>query len=43
MYSWRTPENIWKQAPFLVTALPTIIKVTADGVSFNQATRKLEC
>lgn len=25
---WKQPENIWKQAPFAVTALPTIIKVT---------------
>ncbi len=30
---WRSADNIWKKQPFLVTALPTIIKVTADGVS----------
>jgi hypothetical protein len=30
---WRSADNIWKKEPFLVTALPTIIKVTADGVS----------
>ncbi|PMD19437.1 hypothetical protein NA56DRAFT_202364 [Hyaloscypha hepaticicola] len=28
---WRSADNIWKKEPFLVTALPTIIKVTADG------------
>jgi hypothetical protein len=34
---WKSPENIWKREPFLVTALPTIIKVTADGVSTMDA------
>ncbi|KAH8784556.1 hypothetical protein F5882DRAFT_404496 [Hyaloscypha sp. PMI_1271] len=28
---WKSPNNVWKQEPFLVTALPTIIKVKADG------------
>jgi hypothetical protein len=33
MNRWKSPDNVWKQEPFLVTALPTIIKVKADGVS----------
>jgi hypothetical protein len=32
---WRSPENPWKREPFLVTALPTIIKVTDDGVGLD--------
>ncbi|KAE9367366.1 hypothetical protein N431DRAFT_561365 [Stipitochalara longipes BDJ] len=28
---WKSPDNAWKREPFLVKALPTIIKVTADG------------
>lgn len=27
---WRTDGNPWRQAPFLVTNLPTLIKVTGD-------------
>jgi hypothetical protein len=38
---WRSPDNLWKKEPFLVTALPTVIKVTADGVSLNQKTGAL--
>jgi hypothetical protein len=30
---WKSPDNAWRREPFLVRALPTIIKVTADGVS----------
>jgi hypothetical protein len=32
-FRWRKADNPWRQAPFSVTNLPTIIKVTADGVS----------
>jgi hypothetical protein len=32
-FRWRKVDNPWRQAPFSVTNLPTIIKVTADGVS----------
>ncbi|KAH8817286.1 hypothetical protein F5884DRAFT_247180 [Xylogone sp. PMI_703] len=28
---WRSKDNIWRQEPFLVTALPTIIKTTSSG------------
>ena len=31
---WRNPANVFQQEPFRVTNLPTIIKVTGDGVSF---------
>jgi hypothetical protein len=38
-YRWRKPVNVWRQAPFFVTALPTIIKVTADGVNPHRESR----
>ncbi|KUJ19451.1 uncharacterized protein LY89DRAFT_581524 [Mollisia scopiformis] len=28
---WRNSDNPWRQAPFSVTNLPTLIKVTGDG------------
>ncbi|KAL1621112.1 hypothetical protein SLS56_009317 [Neofusicoccum ribis] len=28
---WRKPENPWRKAPFSVTNLPTLIKITPDG------------
>ncbi|KAJ9150281.1 hypothetical protein NKR23_g3691 [Pleurostoma richardsiae] len=28
---WRKPDNPWRQAPFNVTNLPTLLKVTANG------------
>ncbi|KAL1614738.1 hypothetical protein SLS54_009495 [Diplodia seriata] len=28
---WRTPENVWRKAPFEVTHLPTLVKVTPEG------------
>ncbi|KAL1637742.1 hypothetical protein SLS58_009169 [Diplodia intermedia] len=28
---WRTPENVWRKAPFGVTHLPTLVKVTPEG------------
>jgi thiol-disulfide isomerase/thioredoxin len=31
---WKDPANPWRQAPFSVKGVPTLIKVTADGVSF---------
>jgi hypothetical protein len=31
---WKDPANAWRQAPFSVKGVPTLIKVTADGVSF---------
>jgi hypothetical protein len=39
---WRSADNIWKKQPFLVTALPTIIKGTADGVSIKVEIREFE-
>jgi hypothetical protein len=39
---WRSPDNVWKKEPFLVTALPTIIKLTADGVSIKVEISKFE-
>lgn len=33
-YRWRKSENVWRKEPFFVEALPTLIKVRADGVSF---------
>jgi hypothetical protein len=32
-FRWRKADNPWRQAPFSVTGVPTLIKVTADGVS----------
>jgi len=29
---WRKSDNPWRQAPFSVTNLPTLIKVTSEGV-----------
>lgn len=29
---WRDPSNPYRQEPFLVTKLPTIVKVTPAGV-----------
>ncbi|KAF8847756.1 hypothetical protein BDZ45DRAFT_606958 [Acephala macrosclerotiorum] len=28
---WRKADNPWRQAPFSVTNLPTLLKVTSDG------------
>ncbi|OJD34262.1 thioredoxin-like protein 5 [Diplodia corticola] len=28
---WRTPENVWRKAPFGITHLPTLVKVTPEG------------
>ncbi|KAB2569383.1 hypothetical protein BFW01_g984 [Lasiodiplodia theobromae] len=28
---WRTPDNVWRKAPFSITNLPTLIKVTPEG------------
>jgi hypothetical protein len=30
---WRAPDNAWKKEPFLIEKLPTVVKVTAGGVS----------
>ncbi|PVH78163.1 hypothetical protein DL98DRAFT_516984 [Cadophora sp. DSE1049] len=30
---WRKQDNPWKAAPFKITNLPTLVQVTADGVS----------
>jgi thiol-disulfide isomerase/thioredoxin len=31
MRRWRSPSNPWRQSPFLIAKLPTIIKVTESG------------
>jgi hypothetical protein len=36
---WRDLSNVFRQDPFRVTNLPTIIKVTADGVSLGYGLR----
>jgi hypothetical protein len=33
---WRNADNPLRQEPFSVTNLPTLIKVTPDGVNFSQ-------
>ncbi|EXJ87076.1 hypothetical protein A1O3_04034 [Capronia epimyces CBS 606.96] len=30
---WRSPDSPWRQPPFNVTNLPTLLKVTSNGVS----------
>lgn len=32
-FRWRTKENPWRQEPFNVTNLPTLIKVSGEKVS----------
>lgn len=34
MNRWRKPDNVWRQPPFSITALPTLVKVTGTGVSY---------
>lgn len=36
---WRKEDNVWKKQPFLVTHLPTVIKITEEGVSFPERER----
>jgi hypothetical protein len=34
-FRWKgKADNPWRQEPFSVTGVPTLIKVTADGVSY---------
>jgi thiol-disulfide isomerase/thioredoxin len=40
---WKDPTNPWRQAPFSVKGVPTLIRVTADGVSFPYPLPFLSC